>query len=94
MTEGKHPYQHAHTQIVLDELTITDVQTNGKQIIIKGDGFNQSSKSYVEHHELATQFIDANTLMTEDPLPEGGLVIKQLGRNNIPLLDSNIFTFE
>lgn len=93
MTEGDNPYKTTTIQIGLNELEIDRINQQADKLIIKGDGFNQSSQIFVDDQAVETKFIDGQTLESVGKVPENyeGVRIKQLGRNKISLLDSNEF---
>ncbi|MGL4799987.1 MAG: LTA synthase family protein [Cellulosilyticaceae bacterium] len=96
ITEGKNPYKTSAIQLGMNELKIDRIIEEIDKILVKGDGFNQSSQIFVDNQEVETEYIDGQTLKLGGGLPSEykGIVVKQLGRNKIPLLDSNKYITE
>ncbi len=90
--EGEAPYETTAMKIGMDELLLADVSQGQNEMVVTGDGFNQSSKIYIDGEEVPTIYIDAQTLIYEGSVVGGPqqVVVKQIGRNNISLLETEV----
>lgn len=78
----------------LDDIIIESVENGDEKIIINGENFNQSSYAYVNGKKVETKLIDSTKLEVNNVKQVKNVVVKQLGKYDAPLGESNEFTRE
>lgn len=73
----------------LDDVTITSLEHDNDYILIKGTNFTENSSAYINNKKIDTRFVDDKTLKIKQSKKGDVLVVKQLGRNNGFLSQSN-----
>ncbi len=73
----------------LDDVSISYVEHENDSILIKGLNFTENSSAYINNKKIDTIFIDDKTLKIKEIEKGDTLVVKQLGRNNGLLSQSN-----
>ncbi|MEE0777015.1 MAG: sulfatase-like hydrolase/transferase [Bacillota bacterium] len=91
------PYEPTVLQMGIDPITISDILyfAGTESIYIKGEGFTEASRVYINDDRCSTVQIDNNTLMVKNStLQEGDIItVKQAGKNRIPLSSTDPFIF-
>lgn len=95
--DGVSPYQPTDLKMGIDEIYITDVlyYQGTSTVYVFGEGFTDASYIYVNYERKPTTFINNNTLMLNNYDLNNGdvLVVKQAGKNRIPLSSTVAYTF-
>lgn len=73
----------------LNDVKISSLKEEEDSILIKGFNFTKNSSAYINNKKIDTTFIDNNTLKIDMIDMDDALVVKQLGRNNGVLSQSN-----
>ena len=74
----------------LDDVKITSIEYNDDFILVKGANFTENSSVYINKKKINTIFVNDKTLKIKNNKSKGIIVVKQLGRNNGLLSQSNI----
>ena len=74
----------------LDDVKITSIEYNDDFILVKGANFTENSSVYINKKKINTIFVNDKTLKIKNNKSKGKIVVKQLGRNNGLLSQSNI----
>ena len=73
----------------LDNVTITSLEYNSDFILVKGTNFTENSSVYIDKKKIKTEFIDDQTLKIKSNEKGNTIIVKQLGRNDGLLSQSN-----
>ena len=73
----------------LDNVTITSLEYNSDFILVKGTNFTENSSVYIDKKKIKTEFIDDKTLKIKSNEKGNTIIVKQLGRNDGLLSQSN-----
>lgn len=73
----------------IDDVTISSLEQEKESILIKGLNFTKNSSAYINNKKIDTIFVDDKTLKIESVDSGDTLVVKQLGRNDGLLSESN-----
>lgn len=73
----------------LDNVTITSLEYNSDFILVKGTNFTENSSVYIDKKKIKTEFIDDQTLKIKSDEKGNTIIVKQLGRNDGLLSQSN-----
>ena len=73
---GKIPFEPTDIKLGLTDITITDVYHSNGEIYVKGVGFTESSKVFVNGHSEDTEFVDDTTLILSGVKLDSGDKIK------------------
>ena len=74
----------------IDDVVINHLEKNNEdEIFIKGQNFTINSVVYINKKKVAAEFVDTNTLKIKGSISGDTLVVKQLGRNDGLLSQSN-----
>lgn len=76
-------------QMGLDNVTISHLEHEKDSILIKGSNFTENSSVYINNKKIDTTFVNDNTLKINEIDKGNKLVVKQLGRNDGLLSESN-----
>lgn len=76
-------------QMGLDNVTISYLEHENDSILIKGLNFTENSSAYINNKKIDTTFVDDTTLKIKVTDKGNTLVVKQLGRNDGLLSESN-----
>lgn len=94
---GVSPYDPTELKMGIDEIYITDVMyyQGTSTVYVFGEGFTDASNIYVNYERQPTTFLNNNTLMLSNyDLANGDvIVVKQAGKNRIPLSSTVAYTF-
>lgn len=92
------PYEATVLQMGLNPITISDIIyfEGTETVYLKGEGFTEASRIYVNDDLHSTVQVDNNTLMMQNTtLNEGDvLTVKQTGKNRIPLSSTEPFVYD
>lgn len=95
--DGVSPYEPTDLKMGIDEIYITDVMyyQGTSTVYVFGEGFTDASKIYVNYERQSTTFLNNNTLMLSNYDLQNGdvIVVKQAGKNRIPLSSTVAYTF-
>lgn len=78
----------------LEEIVVDNVEANNEKVIIHGKNFNQSSCVYINGKKVETTLIDNTKLEVNNIKDIKEVVVKQLGKYDAPLGESNEFTIK
>lgn len=73
----------------LDNVTISSLEHKENSIFIKGTNFTENSAAYINNKKINTTFINDKTLKIKEMDEGDTLIVKQLGRNDGLLSESN-----
>ncbi|MDF2614248.1 MAG: putative rane protein [Clostridia bacterium] len=94
-TNNQNPYYPTTIQIGLDKLEILEAEWLDKDVMIRGNGFTESSKIFLDDKLIETEFVDSHTLIGKKATDTSESVqVKQIGRYDMPLISSNIIFFK
>lgn len=93
------PYTASEMRFGVSDIYITGIQyfPGTSSVYVFGEGFTDASKIYVNYEQVGTRFLNNNTLVISGgyDLDNGDvLVVKQTGKNRIPLSSSVAFTYD
>ncbi len=96
--DGENPYEATTLQMGIDPITISEILyfEGTETVYIKGEGFTEASRVYINDERESTSQLDNNTLMISNyNLQEGDVItVKQSGKNRIPLSSTDPFVFD
>ena len=73
----------------LEDVTITSLEYQENFILINGINFTENSAVYINNKKVETIFVDDKTLKIKEDKNGKTLIVKQLGRNDGLLSQSN-----
>ncbi|MCC3869877.1 LTA synthase family protein [Terrisporobacter mayombei] len=88
LTHDEKPKKNS-MQMGLDNVTISYLEHEKDSILIKGSNFTENSSAYINNKKMDTTFVDDKTLKIKEVDKGHTLVVKQLGRNDGLLSESN-----
>lgn len=78
----------------LEEIVVDNIENNNGKIIIHGKNFNQSSCAYINGKKVETTVIDSTKLEINNIKDITSVIVKQLGKYDAPLGESNELTIK
>ena len=70
-----YPYSSTNLKLGLTDIVITDIYKHGEYVFIKGNGFTEASKIFINDSYRDTEFIDSHTLiLSEGDIKDGNKV--------------------
>lgn len=69
--DGELPFKATDIKLGINDIVINDVYIFGENIYVKGEGFTESSKIFVNGLQKDTEFIDSQTLILDSSLKNG-----------------------
>ena len=96
--EGEHKYPPTDIVMGIDDVIITDVYLSPdikNRVVIKGSGFTQWSRVYVNGEKCGTEYVSGNEIMISTTRIEDGdtVVVNQNGSKNTIFRSSNEWTY-
>lgn len=95
---GELPYEATDLQLGIDTILVNGAEYKDGSLYIYGENFTEYSKVYLNGKEVASEFVHPNQLkaVIERPDDEVEIVVKQVGKDKMPLGSSNLYkeTFE
>ena len=95
---GEHKYPPTDIVMGIDEVVITDMYISpdiANRVVLKGEGFTQWSRVYVNGEKVGTEYVSGNEIMISTTRIEDGdtVVVNQNGSKNTIFRSSNEFTY-
>ena len=78
----------------LEDIVIDSIDNNNGKIIINGKNFNKSSCAYINGKKVETTLIDSTKLEVNNIKDVKEVVVKQLGKYDAPIGESNEFVLK
>ena len=95
---GEHKYPATDIVMGIDEVIISDMYLSAEienRVVLKGEGFTQWSRVYVNGEKVGTTYMSGNELWIKLERVEDGdkVVVNQNGSKNTIFRSSNEFTY-
>lgn len=95
---GEHKYPPTDIVMGIDDVIITDMYLSAdieNRVVLKGEGFTQWSRVYVNGEKVGTEYVSGNELMISTTRIKDGdtVVVNQNGSKNTIFRSSNEFTY-
>lgn len=95
---GEHKYPPTDIVMGIDEVIITDMYISpdiANRVVLKGEGFTQWSRVYVNGEKVGTEYVSGNEIMISTTRINDGdtVVVNQNGSKNTIFRSSNEFTY-
>lgn len=71
---GENPFKATDIKLGINDIVIDDVYIFGENIYVKGEGFTESSKIFVNGVQKETEFIDSQTMILHSSVKNGDKV--------------------
>ncbi|MEG0856247.1 MAG: sulfatase-like hydrolase/transferase [Terrisporobacter sp.] len=88
LKEDEKPKQNT-IKMGLDDVVVKNLKDDKDEIIVNGENFTTDSSVYINDKKIDTEFVNENTLKIKENSSGDTLVVKQLGRNDGSLSESN-----
>ena len=97
--KGEHKYPPTDIVMGIDEVVITDMYISPdieNRVVLKGEGFTQWSRVYVNGEKVGTEYVSGNEIMIHTKRIQDGdsVVVNQNGSKNTIFRSSNEWIYE